>query len=122
MAIQAEELRPREAVVVPFPAPTGGVRARRARMLARRRRFATVAVASFVFIATLVGGGGNGVAPASRPGAPGHVTVGTGDTLWDLAERYAPRGVDRRGYVDALVELNDLDGSLYPGTRVRLPR
>jgi hypothetical protein len=45
-----------------------------------------------------------------------------GETLWDVAERFAPPGIDRRAYVDAVVELNGVEGSVAAGQRVRLPR
>jgi hypothetical protein len=60
---------------------------------------------------------------ASSPSAPKKVVIGPGQTLWAVAELYAPESVDPRAYVDALVEINDLDGvSVQPGDRIRLPR
>lgn len=58
----------------------------------------------------------------SRPGAPAVVVVAEGQTLWELSQRYAPLGVDWRAYADAVVDLNDFDGSLQVGQRLRLPR
>lgn len=94
---------------------------RERRAAARRRRRAGV----FVLAATLAGGllaaAPRGEALASRPGAPARVVLGPGDTLWGVAERYAPQGVDPRAYVDALIELNDLRAAPEPGRRLRLP-
>jgi Tfp pilus assembly protein FimV len=60
---------------------------------------------------------------ASSPSAPKRVVVRPGQTLWAIAERYAPASVDPRAYVDALVEINDLDhAGVQPGDRIRLPR
>jgi hypothetical protein len=51
------------------------------------------------------------------------VVVEPGQTLWDLADRYAPEGMDLRAYVDAVVGLNDLDGRApFAGERLRLPK
>jgi hypothetical protein len=46
----------------------------------------------------------------------------SGQTLWDLAERYAPTSTDPRAYVDQVLELNHLSGVPAAGVRVRLPR
>jgi Tfp pilus assembly protein FimV len=84
-----------------------------------RRRLALGLVAASVGVATLFGGG-TGV--ASRPGAPRAVVVESGQTVWDIARAHAPAGIDTRAYVDAVVELNDLDGAPEAGQRLRLPR
>jgi len=123
MAIRQEDLDEREAVVYRFP--TRRVRsaaARRARMQARRRRTATVAAGLGLIVVFLLATGPSGSAPASAPGAPRAVTVHAGDTLWSLAEAHAPEGMDPRAYVDVLEDLNDLDGGLAIGMRVKLPR
>jgi LysM domain len=65
---------------------------------------------------------GVGTTPASRPGAPRAVVVRAGDTLWEVAARWAPDGIDRRAYVDALIELNDLSGMPVAGQMILLPR
>jgi hypothetical protein len=69
---------------------------------------------------TLIGGG---TAPASKSSAPRAVVVRPGQTLWDLADRYAPEGVDPRAYVDAVVQINHLEGRPpAAGERIRLPK
>lgn len=106
-----------------LPAERGSARPRAgARMMRRRRRAALLAAGFVAGSAFFVGGGPEGRAVASRPGAPRHVLIRPGQTLWDLAERYAPRGIDPRAYVDAVSDLNDLDGGLPAGVRLRLPR
>ena len=124
MAIRQEDLfRERDAVVLRFP--TRRVRsaaARRARMQVRRRRTATVAAALGLIIVFLLATGPSGSSSASIPGAPKAVTVHQGDTLWSLADAYAPAGMDPRAYVDLLEDLNDLEGGLVAGTRIKLPR
>lgn len=121
MAIRQEDLLIQEAIVYRFP--TEALRARRARavMVARRRRSVAVA-ALLVAGALLVTGGPAGRADSPRPQAPGAVTVVPGDTLWGVAERFAPEGRDLRAYVAELSELNGLDGALRPGTGLKLPR
>ncbi len=127
MAMVREELvEGPGAVVLPFPAPSGAVgRFRRVsarrRAVARRRLVLGVMVLLLTAALVLATGPG-GVAPASRPGAPAKVTIGVGETVWDLAERYAPDGIDRRAYVDALLELNGLRGPPLAGERLKLPK
>jgi hypothetical protein len=121
MAARQEDLDARpEAVVYAFPVARVRRAAARERMLHRRRR---AAIASVALVATFgLLAGPRATAPASRPGSPRAVTVRPGGTLWGLATRYAPEGMDPRAYLDAVVELNGLEGSLQDGARIRLPR
>jgi hypothetical protein len=123
MALRHEDLAPaEEAVVYRFPEHLARRRARAARRLARLRRTALWATAVLFGASVLLGGGvGNG-APASRAGAPRAIVMRPGQTLWDVAERYGPDGVDPRAYVDSLESLNHLDGTVQAGTRIGLPR
>lgn len=118
MAIRKEDLERREARIYRFPSGPVRARVRRRRMLVRRRRTGLALVAVVVVVATLFGGGSS---VASRPEAPAAVTIRAGDTLWELAGRYAPPGIDRRAYVDAVVALNGLSGAPRAGQRLRLP-
>ena len=124
MAIRSEELMVApDAIVYRFP--TRRVRsaaARRHRMQVRRRRTALVATALALIVVFLLATGPSGSAPASKASAPRAVTVQEGETLWGLAERYAPEGVDLRAYVDLLTQANDLDSGLRTGMRIRLPK
>lgn len=114
------------AVVLTFPTPNrplGRPRQVSARRRAVARRRLVVGVMVLLLTAALVlATGPGGVAPASRSGAPATVTVGAGETVWDLAERYAPEGIDRRAYVDAILELNGLRGAPLAGERLKLPK
>jgi nucleoid-associated protein YgaU len=86
------------------------------------RRLLVLAVASALVIA--------GVA-ATRALTGGDVAVARMDvavvipesgTLWDLAERYAPAGVDRALWVAEVAERNAVDpAAMRPGTVVSLP-
>ncbi|GAA2800170.1 LysM peptidoglycan-binding domain-containing protein [Saccharopolyspora taberi] len=58
-----------------------------------------------VLLVGLVGPAGGGDVPAST----GVVQVRSGDTLWGLADRFAPDS-DPRDVVHRIAELNDLDG------------
>ena len=119
MAIARENLDRGDAVVLAFPASR---RARHARIQARRRTAAGVLCSVGLVIALVNGGGGAGTALASRAGAPAAVVLRDGQSVWDLAERYAPDGVDQRAYVDAVLELNGLSGAPPAGARIELPR
>lgn len=113
----------RPADVVCFP--TIAVRrraARRRRVALARRRLAASAVVVVLAGGFLLAGGPGANAPASRPGAPKAVVLQAGDTLWDVAGRYAPDSVDTRAYVDALLEINHLQGAPSAGMRLKLPR
>ena len=99
--------------------PLARRRVGRARTVARRRRLTAILLAGGVMLGTTLMGGS---APASRPGAPGSIVIHRGDTLWSIAERYAPDGVDPRAYIDAVASLNNIDYTLTVGERVRLPR
>jgi hypothetical protein len=127
MAVRSEELGRHEG----FPArpgrvvafPTDRVRARAAasrRAEVRRRRVAAIFLPLLV-VALIVATGPGGTSVASRSGAPASVVLEAGETVWDLAERYAPESVDSRAYVDAVLELNDISGAPAAGERIRLP-
>jgi hypothetical protein len=118
MALRREELQTRgDATVYSFP--TARVRAR-AKAQVRRRRAGLAVVALSVIAMTLMGGG---AAPASKSSAPRAVVVRPGQTLWDLADRYAPEGVDPRAYVDTVIQINHLEGGPpAAGERIRLPK
>lgn len=51
-----------------------------------------------------------------------YVTVNSGQSLWDLADRYAGQDVNQREWIASLVELNNLTSNdLQPGQRIALP-
>ena len=98
--------------------PTGGVRARiRRRHVLRRLGVIVTATVTILVLAT----GPGGSAVASRTGTPDGVVVAPGQTLWDLAERHAQPTVDRRAYVDAMIDLNGIEGTIQAGQHLRLP-
>ncbi len=123
MAVRKEDLYESQAHVVAFP--TQLVRARIARHrrieMARRRLCAGVVVLVAVGAFLFTGGVGTS-APGSVAGAPATVVLHKGQTLWDLAERYAPERIDPRAYVDVLLELNHLAAPPPAGTELVLPR
>lgn len=128
MALRQEELEvvtAPAAVIYRFPGERAEVARIRAgivsRRAARRRHRAGFAAVAFAVIGmTLLGGGSEAVAPAAPDGARTAV-VQPGETLWDLAERHAPAGMDVRVYVNALEEANDIGPVLQAGARIRLP-
>jgi Tfp pilus assembly protein FimV len=97
----------------------------RLRLTVRGRRVlaAIAAVPSAALLSVAILGGG--AALASRADASNahfeKVTVHSGDTLWGIAERVAPRE-DPRDVVDAIVSLNALEQvTLTPGQRIAIP-
>jgi hypothetical protein len=123
MAIWTGELdREWDAEVIPFPAAIVRRKAARARLVHARRRLLVVVAAVTTIVAVLAGGGPEGSTVGSLPLAPDSVVLRSGETLWDLAERYAPESVDPRAYVDALERLNEIEGVVRAGQRVELPQ
>lgn len=60
-------------------------------------------------------------AAATHPAAQVVHIVAPGETLWGLAERYAPRE-DPREYIYNLDRINNLgDGQIFPGEKLTLP-
>ena len=132
MAARIEDLvAPERDGAVVYAFPTAAVRAaaardrsrqrRRHRAAIRRRRAGLALVAVVTIVLSIFAGGPDASAPASAQGAPRRIVVQPGQTLWEIAARYAPDGVDPRVYVDAIDELNRLGGTLPAGARIRLP-
>jgi len=121
VAVRSEELAPDSATVYQFPTQAVRTRVARQRALKVRRRLAALCGSVLFMGLFLAGGAGPGRAVASRADAPRAVVLGPGDTLWGVAERFAPPSVDPRAYVDVLIELNDLSGAPVAGARLKLP-
>ncbi len=88
----------------------------------RRRRLVTV-VAAMGLAAILTGPVANAVGIGGSPEAEASRTyvVRPGDTLWSIAERFAP-STDPRVVVDAIASANGVDpGTLMPGQQLSLP-
>ena len=123
MAVRQEELQVQApGIVLRFPAEGAAARLRRQRLIEGRRRLAILISALAIVLGVVLGGGGEGVAVASKPGAPRTVVLQPGDTLWSVATQYAPDGVDPRAYVDALERINGVDGGVRAGMQLTLPR
>jgi Tfp pilus assembly protein FimV len=92
------------------------------RASAWRRRIGAVAVLVLLaFLLTVAIGRVTAGADLADPVA-GTVTVGPGETLWDVAAATAPAGVDTRQQLEAIVDLNGFDGgSVEPWTVILLP-
>jgi hypothetical protein len=128
MATRCEEVgrglyeRPAGGRLVAFPTTQVRTRAASQRRAEILRRRVTIAVLPVIFVGFILASGPGGTAVASRSSAPASVVLQPGETIWDLAERYAPDAVDTRAYVDAVLEMNDISGAPGAGERVRLPR
>lgn len=118
MALRSHDLvsPAEEAIVYKLPACAGGLRNAATKVLA------LVLTAMVLALVLWSSTRPQQFTAGSRPGAPAVVVVDEGQTLWELSQRYAPLGVDWRAYADAVVGLNDFDGPLQVGQRLRLPR
>jgi hypothetical protein len=119
VAARSEDLYLQDAPVVRFPRPRPRYSHRQ--IEARRRFLASCVVVLLAVVLFMLATGPEGTVQASRSSAPRAVALQPGQSLWDLAERYAAPGQDLRAYVDSLVEINDIDGLPQIGERVRLP-
>jgi hypothetical protein len=126
MAVRCEEMQEVTVEAAPgrvvrFPSERVRARARSQRRAEIRRRRLTLALFPVLVFGFILASGPGGTSVASRSGAPESVVLEAGDTVWDLASRYAPESVDPRAYVDTVLELNDVSGAPAAGARLRLP-
>ena len=49
-------------------------------------------------------------------------TVQPGDTIWDIAEEYCPKGMDIREYIYKVREINDSNCVIHPGQEMKIIR
>jgi hypothetical protein len=84
----------------------------------------SVVVAAAVTLAVIAGLSWIGQGTSPGPSVPGRtvvVQVGAGETVWDVAQRVAPR-FDERAVVERIRQLNGLAGSaVEPGQQLRVP-
>lgn len=100
------------------------VRKKRIRLNPVAARFYRIVIALVVFLG--VAGGAPQVYQALASGTSQakvtEVIVERGDTLWDIAGRYAKPGEDIRAKVFKIQELNGFTGKyLQPGQTLRIP-
>lgn len=88
----------------------------------RRRIGAVLVLVLLAFLLTVAIGRVTADAELADPVA-GSVTIGPGETLWDVASATVPEGSDVRQQLDAIAQLNGFDGSapIEPWTVVLLP-
>ncbi|ERR671916_310368 len=102
--------------------PLGGG-APEARIAAPRgTRAVRLAAAAAVTLAVVGGMGWMG--QAASPGMPvetAQTRVGAGETVWDVAQRVAPKS-DRRAVVEQIRQLNGMaDSAIQPGQQLQVP-
>jgi len=75
-------------------------------------------------VALAVGGGLGWLAQTPSLGVPGDtavIRVGAGETVWDVAQRVAPKS-DQRAVVERIRQLNGIVGSaIQPGQQLQVP-
>lgn len=120
------------ARVIPFPAVTrpsapkeAGHSMARLRLTRRGRVvLTTIAAIPLVVAAVLFAVNGGGAVASGQGGDDSsftHVTVSSGQSLWQIAERVAP-SADPRDVVAGIIDLNQLPSSLVmPGERLAIP-
>ena len=68
-----------------------------------------------------IGGGAFATNQAVNPGQITYVSVHSGDTLWSLAQHYAPN-TDPREWIDAVSTMNNLGSAgIIAGERLQIP-
>lgn len=94
--------------------------------LTRRGRFVVTALVAIPLVIgaaafAINGGGAIASGEATQSTSFSHVTVSSGQSLWQIAERIAPSS-DPRDVVAAIIDLNQLPSSLVmPGQRLAIP-
>ena len=119
------------AFAAPAPASHGSLEAgmpgvtTRLRLTQRGRAvFTTMAAAPLVVLALVIavnGGVASASTAASGAAAFDYVTISAGESLWDVAETFAP-AADPRDVIADIVSLNQLASEdVEPGQRLALP-
>jgi Tfp pilus assembly protein FimV len=93
--------------------------------LTRRGRAVITALVAFPLVVGAgifaINGGGAAASGDASDASFSHVTVSSGQSLWQIAERVAPNA-DPRDVVSAIVDLNQLpDSTVMPGERLAIP-
>lgn len=105
----------------PTPAEIAALRPATRASAWRRRAGAVAVLVLLAFLLTVAIGRVTAGAQLADPVA-GTVTVGPGETLWDVAAATAPDGVDTRQHLEAIADLNGFDGgTVEPWTVILLP-
>lgn len=97
--------------------------ATRMRLTTRGRRVVVALIVIPIIIAAFfaaLNGGTAGASDVAVADTSAYVTVGSGESLWQIAERIAPNA-DPRDVVDAISSYNHLDGELQAGQRIAIP-
>jgi Tfp pilus assembly protein FimV len=105
----------------PSPAELAALRPATRASAWRRRAGAVAVLVLLAFLVTVAIGRVTAGAQLADPVA-GTVTLGQGETLWDVAAATAPDGVDTRHQLEAITDLNGFDGGpIEPWTVILLP-
>ena len=109
-------VRRRLRVPLGYGAPQARIRAPRLTKAVR--------LAAAVAVTLVVVGGAGWMGQAASPGVPVETAltrVGAGETVWDVAQRVAPRS-DQRAVVERIRQLNGMaDSAIQPGQQLQVP-
>lgn len=106
-AMTAADLPRRYAVTAASHRPA---RSQRRSLHLRRRLAVSLGLAVMVLVLT-AGIGGLGAQAQLEDPVAGSVVIAPGETLWDVAVASAPEGVDARRQLEAIRQLNGIEGS-----------
>lgn len=92
------------------------------RLTRRGRILLVVLVAALLLVVFSIGRASSQASSSAVKAAPATVVVQTGETLWQVARRVAPKA-DPRVTVQRIIDLNGLGGAadVHPGQQIVLP-
>jgi len=111
-----------DATVIDLDAERAARRQATHRLHLRRRLAVLLAVLGLAVALALLVGAVGATADLQQPAVAGQVVLAPGETLWEVASRHAPAGVDARVYLQAIQDVNGFATADLPAwTTVMLP-
>jgi LysM repeat protein len=92
------------------------------RIVSKTRFTICILIVSLMLTALVVSVTGIGTSRADAAAKPQHITVESGDTIWDIASEYKPENTDIRKAVDEICQANDIQADeLQAGQDLVIP-